>query len=114
MLEVQIKSFGIWQFLLKNLICSKFGVYCWKMNLDVLWNYYVDILDVLFGQYVFFEGLMLFVCGGCFDYIQDSDLFDLEVYFFNYQFKIIDKVGYWVYVEVLKVLLEVLELFLEV
>jgi pimeloyl-ACP methyl ester carboxylesterase len=113
MLEAQIKSLGIRQFLLKNLTRSKSGAYRWKMNLDALWNHYADILDALPGQHAPFEGPTLFVRGGRSDYIQDSDLPDLEAHFPNYQLKTIEKAGHWVHAEAPKALLEALESFLE-
>lgn len=97
-LSVLIKQTGVRQFLLKNLTRKKEGGYCWKMNLEALFNHYSEILAGIESEEVF-DGEALFIRGGKSDYVPDADIPLIEKYFPEARVETVADAGHWVHAE---------------
>jgi pimeloyl-ACP methyl ester carboxylesterase len=106
-----ITDVGERQFLLKNLSYTPEGSFEWKMNLDVLWRDYHNIIADVEGDP--FEGDTLFIRGGNSKYIQESDKADIYEAFPSANIRTIENAGHWVHAEQPKALLELLKDFLK-
>lgn len=84
-------------FLLKNLDRQKQG-FAWKMNLDVIYKCYDNLLEEITSSQPF-EGEALFIRGELSRYIRDADLPDIEKLFPHYQLVTLADVGHWVHAE---------------
>jgi pimeloyl-ACP methyl ester carboxylesterase len=112
LLQERIDSYGVRQFILKNLsINKKTQSYEWKMNLPVIHKAYQEILGK--GKLSTpFENPTLFIKGGQSNYILPEEFEDYKTYFPNATLETIEKAGHWVHAEQPKVFLEVLTNFL--
>ena len=106
-----IDSYGVLQFLLKNLSRTKDGIYHWKMNLPVLYDHYKDILGEIEGDAPF-EGPTLFIRGSESPYILDDDWSHIHDYFPLAQLATVPGAGHWVHADAPRELLQLLRHFL--
>jgi esterase len=90
-----ITDFGTRQFLLKNLERNSNGTFSWKMNLDVLYKYYEEIIKS--GSQ--FNNPSLFLKGGNSNYIQEKDLTQIKSLFPNYKLHTLPNAGHWLHAE---------------
>lgn len=112
LLQEKIDSYGVRQFILKNLSINKETQhYEWKMNLPVIHAAYQTILGKG-NSSIPFDNPTLFIKGGESKYILPEELEDYKAYFPNATLKTIEKAGHWVHAEQPKVFLEVLTDFL--
>lgn len=112
LLQEKIDSYGVRQFILKNLSINKeTQKYEWKMNLPVIYAAYQTILGK--GNLSTpFDNPTLFIKGATSKYILPEELEDYKIYFPNATLKTIEKAGHWVHAEQPKAFLEVLADFL--
>lgn len=112
LLQEKIDSYGVRQFILKNLSINKeTQKYEWKMNLPVIHAAYQTILGK--GNLSTpFDNPTLFIKGATSKYILPEELEDYKIYFPNATLKTIEKAGHWVHAEQPKAFLEVLADFL--
>ena len=108
-LEERIQSFGVRQFLLKNVRRNKEEKYEWKMNLPVIREAYEDLsawIDT--GQS--FDKSSLFIRGANSSYILPDDWPGIQEIFPNSVLKTIPGAGHWLHAEkpyeLLKMILE--------
>lgn len=92
-----IPSFGVRQFLLKNLYWVEKGQLGWRMNIPVLEREMPNILKALPREEMFQP--TLFIRGAQSDYILDDDMDDLEELFVDMDLKTVEKAGHWVHAE---------------
>ena len=111
LLATHISDFGIRQFLLKNLSRRKEGGYRWKMNLPVLHTKYEEILKSIHGDQAF-EEPTLFIKGGRSNYLQETDLPQIQHLFPAAEMHTVADAGYWVHAEKPKELLALVQSFL--
>ena len=110
-LQARIDSYGIRQFLLKNLSRKKNGGYRWKMNLPVLVDHYEDVLaNIEDGEA--FEGPALFVRGDRSRYVPDEDIPEILDLFPFARVETITEAGHWVHAEQPDALFETVSAFL--
>lgn len=93
-----IKEPGTIQFLTKNLYWVEPGQLGFRFNLEVFNGQSGNIGQALPEGSVF-TGPTLFLKGDRSNYIQDSDLKDIEAHFPDYQIKTISNSGHWVHAE---------------
>ncbi len=96
-MEPYISSYGVRQFLLKNLYWKEKGKLAWRMNIPVLEREMENILKGLPNEEVFLP--TLFIRGELSDYILDEDIEDLENQFPDMQLVTIENAGHWVHAE---------------
>ncbi len=96
-MEPFISSYGIRQFLLKNLYWKEKGKLKWRMNIPVLEREMGNILLGLPDEEVFIP--TLFIRGLLSDYILDDDIEVLENRFPDMQLVSIENAGHWVHAE---------------
>lgn len=111
-LTPQIESYGVRQFLLKNLSRNKAGGYEWKMNLPIIYKHYQDILDDVNTENIF-EGPSLFIDGADSEHIQDADHSLIKSRFPNAQIETIVNAGHWVHADQPMALLNTVSSFLK-
>jgi esterase len=92
-----ISSYGVRQFLLKNLYWKEKGKLAWRMNIPVLEKEMHSILDGLPEMEVHIP--TLFIRGKLSDYVLDEDFSDIENSFPDSQFVTIENAGHWVHSE---------------
>jgi esterase len=112
LLQAKIESYGVRQFILKNLsINKKTQRYEWKMNLPVIYAAYQAVLGK--GDWSTpFENPTLFIKGAQSEYILPKELEAYKAYFPNATLETVEKAGHWVHSEQPKVFLEILTNFL--
>lgn len=108
----KIKDLGVRQFLLKNLQRKKEGGYRWKMNLEVLYQQYDDIL-VEISTETPFEKPTLFVKGGKSEYIREKDELLIKTHFPSYKIIEIEDAGHWVHADAPKETIEIIKGFVQ-
>jgi len=96
-MEPFIPSYGIRQFLLKNLYWKEKGKLEWRMNIPVLEREMGNVLVGLPDEEVFTP--TLFIRGLSSDYILDEDITLLENRFPDMQLVSIENAGHWVHAE---------------
>jgi pimeloyl-ACP methyl ester carboxylesterase len=86
------------QFLLKNLQRNKEGGYRWKMNVDVLYQHYDQILETpnFIGE---IETPTLFVRGGESNYIKEEDWPDIQKTFTHATLHTVEDAGHWIHAQ---------------
>ena len=104
-LEERIPSFGVRQFILKNLTRNKDKSFRWKMNLKAIYEHYDKIIEAL--EEGVFHGDALFIKGGNSDYINEGDEELIYKYFPNAAFETVADAGHWVHAEKPDELLEI-------
>ncbi len=96
-LMATLEDSGVVQFLLKNLSRSKAGGFQWKMNLEVLYQDYPNILAAVKGSP--FEGPTLFIKGANSGYIQAADIPNIQMLFPQSRLLSLPDAGHWVHAE---------------
>jgi esterase len=96
-MEPFISSYGIRQFLLKNLYWKEKGKLAWRMNIPALERVMGSILKGLPYEEVFTP--TLFIRGLLSDYILEEDIATLENHFPDMQLVSIEDAGHWVHAE---------------
>lgn len=109
-LSNQIEDVGVRQFLLKNITRNDDGSFRWKMNLQVLWDEYSDILAPVTGEP--FEKPTLFIRGGRSQYIKNEDFALIHKLFPKADVLTIEGAGHWVHADKPAELLAALRQFL--
>lgn len=99
------------QFLLKNLKRVD-GGFAWKMNLEVIYEHIANVGNGLEDDQTF-EHDTLFIRGSESDYIEDSDIPDLDAHFPKNHLVTIHGASHWVHVEEPEQLLEAVRVFLD-
>jgi pimeloyl-ACP methyl ester carboxylesterase len=112
LLQDKIESYGVRQFILKNLSINKETQnYEWKMNLPVIHAAYQEVLGK--GNWSTpFENPTLFIKGAESKYILPEELEDYKAYFPKATLATVEKAGHWVHAEQPKVFLDILTNFL--
>lgn len=112
LLQDKIESYGVRQFILKNLSINKETQnYEWKMNLPVIHAAYQEVLGK--GNWSTpFENSTLFIKGAQSKYILPEEMKEYKTYFPNATLATVEKAGHWVHAEQPKVFLEILTDFL--
>ena len=98
-------------FLLKNLKRVD-GGFAWKMNLDAIYEHIANVGNGLEDDQTF-EHETLFIRGSESDYIEDSDIPDLNAHFPKNDLVTIHGASHWVHVEEPEQLLEAVRVFLD-
>ncbi|MBT9394084.1 alpha/beta fold hydrolase [Hymenobacter sp. NST-14] len=94
-----ISSFGVRQFLLKNLYRQDDNTFAWRVNLPVLTAEMLNIGEEITGESPFLKPA-LFIRGGTSDYISSEDkLYGIPALFPNSQVETILDAGHWVHAE---------------
>lgn len=89
---------AIRQWLLKNLNRDADGKLTWKPNLPVL-HRQLGELSGGFAEMREYSGPVLFVGGGCSDYVSAEDLPRIREYFPQAKLEVIPEAGHWVHVD---------------
>ncbi|MEM7104447.1 MAG: alpha/beta fold hydrolase [Bacteroidota bacterium] len=97
-LETLIPDFGVRQFLLKNIGRDSEGQLTWKMNLQGIYDNYVNILAAVPSDEPF-DGETLFIRGGRSDYLSENDIEGIQTIFTNAKMETIEEAGHWVHAE---------------
>lgn len=92
-----ISELGIRQFLLKSLSRDSNG-FVWKINLPVITKNIEEVGKALDDDDLY-DGDTLFLAGENSDYIQQSDLSDMEHHFPKYEVEFISNAGHWLHAE---------------
>jgi pimeloyl-ACP methyl ester carboxylesterase len=109
----KIPSFGVRQFLIKNLSLNKATQkYEWKHNLPVIYDNYNHILNYV-PMNEPYEGPTLFIKGETSDYILPAELEQYQEHFPTATIETILDAGHWVHAEQPARFLEVLTDFLK-
>ncbi|PID82077.1 MAG: alpha/beta hydrolase [Clostridiales bacterium] len=106
-----IPSKSIRLFVMKNLDRIDKKTFCWRLNLDAIYQN----LDLIFEGVHHDEASdipTLFVKGGKSDYIEDTDLPKIEKHFPNAQLKVIEDATHWVHTDAPETLYRMLNEFL--
>lgn len=111
MIREVIKEEGMAQFLLKSLDRNPNGSYEWKMNLDVLYKNFDEVIKgiELQGSYAF---PTLVIRGANSKYVDDADLKEFKNHFTNLTVVTIENAGHWLHAEAPKQFLEAIKSFL--
>lgn len=109
-LAEDISSWGVRQFLLKNLHYDG-EQYSWTMNLEAIRAHYDEIISDIPGQGTF-EGPTLFIRGEDSDYIMDDDVPAIRERFPTAEVVTIEGAGHWVHADQPEALAEVVTNFL--
>ncbi len=96
-LEKFVSSYGVRQFLLKNLYWKEKGKLAWRMNIPAIENSMDEILAPLSEKEMFVP--TLFIRGAQSNYILDEDIPKLEAKFVDFQLKTVENAGHWVHAE---------------
>jgi esterase len=99
------------RFLLTNLVPLPEGGFRWRVNLEALSAQREQLTAAVTGM-VPFEGPMLFVRGGCSDYVCDTDRVPIERLFPQARLETIEGAGHWVHVDALEAFLDQITSFL--
>jgi pimeloyl-ACP methyl ester carboxylesterase len=97
-LSEMLQNFSIRQFLLKNLIRNKSGIFEWKINLNVI-DQNIQNLVVEISSDMPFQGRTLFIAGDKSDYIRPVDEEQIYELFPNAQISYLPDVGHWVHAQ---------------
>lgn len=96
-LDKYIDSYGIKQFLLKNIYWKEKGKLAWRMNIDVLEREMPEILKALPEGQV--QVPTLFMRGELSNYLLDEDMPKIEEQFIDVEFVTISGAGHWLHAE---------------
>lgn len=110
-LSEYIQDQGVRLFLMKNLTRSLKGNYKWKMNLDLLIEYYHEILAEVPFHYPM-DTSSLFVRGLKSDYIDQDNIDRIHEIFVNHEILDIEDAGHWVHADQPDLLLDEVKTFL--
>ena len=95
-LKPGIPQEAVRQFLLKSLARNKEGGYEWRVNFPVLWKSYPQILGAVDVEHIICPSL--FIRGSRSDYIQESEIQDLESVHARSNVVTVDA-GHWIHAE---------------
>lgn len=111
MLREVIKDDGMAQFLLKSLDRNPDGSYQWKMNLEVLYNNFGEVIKgiELHGTYDF---PTLVIRGAKSKYVESSDIEEYNKHFTDLEVVTLANAGHWLHAEAPKAFLEAVVSFL--
>ncbi len=111
MVREKLSEEGMVQFLLKSLDRTPDGSYEWKMNLEVLYNNFDEVIKgiELKGTYHF---PTLVVRGANSKYVEAADLDEFKSHFNNLEVITIPNAGHWLHAEAPKAFLESVVTFL--
>ena len=112
-LKTDIESFGIRQFLLKNVKREENGKFGWKLNLDVIGSKIERIGGSLDGGNLQFDKPALFVRGGNSNYVRPEDYNTISTHFRRANIGLIEGAGHWVHADKPEALYELLRWFFE-
>lgn len=107
----KIPTFGVRQFILKNLTRDDANNFSWKINLEALENN-VEQIGIALPSDRRFEKPTLFIGGDKSDYIQTSDHDQILSHFPDARIEMISGAGHWVHAEKPKELSEMVTDFL--
>jgi pimeloyl-ACP methyl ester carboxylesterase len=93
-----IESFGVRQFLLKNLYWNEQKMLAWRMNVKALEEHMKEILSSIHTEKEIFIP-SLFIRGALSNYILDEDWKEIENQFPDASLITIDNAGHWVHAE---------------
>ena len=96
-MDAYIDSYGVKQFLLKNLYWKEKGQLAWRMNVEVLEREMPEILGAFKSEEIFTP--TLFIRGAQSNYILDEDISTLELQFPDMELETIEGAGHWVHAE---------------
>ncbi|XOV66780.1 MAG: alpha/beta fold hydrolase [Fluviicola sp.] len=96
-LKEHIDSYGVRQFLLKNMYWKEKGKLAWRMNLSVLEREMPNILSGFEADEIFTP--TLFIRGAMSNYILDEDIPSIEAQFPDVEIITIEDAGHWVHAE---------------
>lgn len=94
----KIETYGVRQFLLKNLTRNKTGGYRWKMNLPVIHKFYPKILEAVEPESPY-ENPALFIKGALSDYILSKEEAVIRQCFTDVRIEAIEGAGHWVHAD---------------
>lgn len=94
-LSGHISSFGVRQFLLKNLYRNEENKFAWRINLDVM-NEQIENIGEALNDNARFSKPTLFVNGSLSDYITSKDEPLIKTIFTNSKIKTIENADHWV------------------
>lgn len=97
-LFLKLQNQSVVQFLLKNLTRNKEGGYRWKMNLQLLYDSYENIIKTIADESDYSLVSSLFVRGTNSNYILQKDEDLINTLFPNYQLEEIEA-GHWIHAE---------------
>lgn len=111
MLREVMKEDSMVQFLLKSLDRNPDGTYQWKMNLEVLYNNFDEVIKgiELKGTYHF---PTLVIRGGNSKYVLEDDIAQYKQHFTELEIVTLDNAGHWLHAEAPKAFLEAVRNFL--
>lgn len=111
MLREVMKEDSMVQFLLKSLDRNPDGTYQWKMNLEVLYNNFNEVIKgiELKGIYHF---PTLVIRGGSSKYVLEDDIAQYKQHFTELEIVTLDNAGHWLHAEAPKAFLEAVRNFL--
>ncbi len=93
-----VEDLAIRQFVLKNLERNEDGGFIWKLNFEILYRDYENMLVEIDSQQ-FFDKETLFIKGGNSNYIQEKDKSDIVKLFPRATIQIIENAAHWVHAE---------------
>lgn len=96
-LSQHIDSYGVRQFLLKNMYWKEKGQLAWRMNVPVLEREMPKILSGFEAPEIFTP--TLFIRGGMSNYVLDEDIPLLETQFPDMELVTVENAGHWVHAE---------------
>ncbi|MBL4862315.1 MAG: alpha/beta fold hydrolase [Crocinitomicaceae bacterium] len=96
-MSAHIESYGVKQFLLKNLYWKEKGQLAWRMNVAILEKEMPEILSAMPEKEVMLPSL--FIRGALSNYILDEDIDALENNFPDSEVITIENAGHWVHAE---------------
>ncbi len=105
-LSTTISSKGVILFLMKNLSRKKEGGFEWKMNLEVLAEYYTEHIMNAPQYSKSITTPTLFIAGGTSNYITDADRQQISQLFTEVSHEICQGAGHWVHAEKPKELIQ--------
>ncbi len=108
----KMPDYGVRQFLLKNLSRNPSGGYRWKMNLEVIYENYENILAAIESEEQF-DAPTLFIKGGKSDYLFEHQLSDIQMLFPSATMSTIAKSGHWVHADAPLEFQELVEAFFQ-
>jgi pimeloyl-ACP methyl ester carboxylesterase len=96
-LKEYVDSYGVRQFLLKNLYWKEKGKLAWRINVEVLEREMPEILSALPEGDIGVSSL--FIRGELSNYISDAEMENIESQIYDIEFVTISNAGHWVHAE---------------
>lgn len=99
LMQPHMADAGVRMFLLKNLTRDDGGGYRWRMNLEVLYRDYDQLVAPVGDLGQTYEGPALFIRGGDSGYVKDEDMDFIRVLFPTAELLTVAGAGHWVHAE---------------